>query len=124
MPSFRLRENVFENVLELRHALGSATRALSRDDLASMIAERHRARAPNGSSVQRWEEGREPDYESARIMADLAGVSFEDFCFGKPAVAKLQRVAERPAEYHGLDPAELRDTPAAKRAAGARKKTS
>lgn len=83
MPSFRLGTSVAQNVANLRVALGSATRALSRDDLAKLITEQHPTRVLSGSSVERWEkDGVEPDYESAAIMARLAGVPFEAFALG------------------------------------------
>lgn len=97
MSPFQLKATVHENVLELRVALGSATRKLSRDDLAQLIAKKHSTRGPNGTSVQRWEEGGEPDYESARIMAELAGVTFEEFALGRAGLSR-QQVPVGPAE--------------------------
>lgn len=104
MPQFELQGSVAENVLALRKMQGSAVRPLSRDDLAAMIAKKHtKDRAPNGTTVQRWEEGVEPDYESSRIMAEMAGVTFELFTLGDPAKRAAQP-SHAPASKTGLPP--------------------
>lgn len=96
MPRFVLQATVSENVLELRKALGSVKRMLSRDDLAAAIAESHPSkRVPNGTTVQRWEEGGEPDFHSTRIMALMAGVSFDEFALGDPKKRKAIKVSPR-----------------------------
>lgn len=105
MPQFELQGSVSENVRALRKAQGSATRRLSRDDLAALIAAKHtKDRAPNGTTVQRWEEGVEPDYESSRIMAVMAGVTFEQFTLGDPAKRGAVQPPDSPASKTGLPP--------------------
>lgn len=89
--SFAIQGSVHDNVRELRGYLGShnhrgeRTVVMPRDDLAALIAARHPDRKPNGSTVQRWEEGTDPDITSIAIMAGLAGVPFEKFALGKDA---------------------------------------
>ena len=83
MPAFRLGRNVRENIKALRSALGSATRELSRDDLARLINDELPQRSLTGSTVRWWEKGRgQPEYRVAAVMARLAGCSFEQFCLG------------------------------------------
>lgn len=84
MPQFVLGRNVHENVRQLRVALGSITRPLGVIDLARVLSDRHPERSISMSTVQRWEAGTEPDLLSIRVMADLAGVTFEQFAFGDP----------------------------------------
>jgi transcriptional regulator with XRE-family HTH domain len=80
---FALQASVSRNVIELRRVLGSATRPLSLADLARLLNQRGAGRSRSASLVQRWERGEsEPDIESIRLMADLAGVSFENFALG------------------------------------------
>lgn len=81
MPNFALAQTVSGNVRALRLALGSAVRPLSLNDLAGMISDLHPARRSlNGTTVGRWEAGdSEPDLASLHIMANLAGVSMEQF---------------------------------------------
>lgn len=100
MPNFRIGRNVFENVHNLRKALGSATRELSQQDLAALISAEHPAkRSLNSTTVGRWEDGVEPDLHSLRIMARLAGVGLDQFAFGggttHPETEKAP-VSERP----------------------------
>lgn len=88
MDSFTPQDSVHANVVELRGYLGphdhrgNRIALLPRDDLAAMIAKLHPSRKPNGSTVQRWEEGTEPDIASMEIMSDLAETSFELFVLG------------------------------------------
>lgn len=86
MPNFQLGKDIHENVRALRVALGSVTKELSRDDLAKLIRDEHpEGRTLNGTTVQRWEADVDPDLQSLRIMAKLAGVSFEQFALGVTA---------------------------------------
>lgn len=83
MPKFRLQATIQENVKELRRALGSITDELSRAKLAEIIKDRHPLNRPvNGTTVERWEGSGEPDIWSTKIMAQLAGVSYEEFALG------------------------------------------
>lgn len=91
MADFRLRESVHANIAELRRALGSVTRPLSRADLAKVLNDQDPARQRNYSTIERWENaGVEPDFRSTKIMADMAGVSFEDFALGVPEVRQSE----------------------------------
>lgn len=85
MPSFRLGWDLFENIEQLRVALGSATRPLSRRDLALMLSERHPEKRQISESAVRWWGQRkgEPDVLTIDVMAELAGVSFEQFALGR-----------------------------------------
>lgn len=84
MPTFQLGRTLIENIVALRKALGSATRALSRADLALILTERHPAnRSISESAVRWWEQGQgEPDVLTIHVMAQLAGVPFERFALG------------------------------------------
>lgn len=86
VANFRLTQTVSGNVRALRVALGSVVRELSREALAEIVSERHPDKRPlNTTTVARWEAGEsEPDLHSLRIMAELAGVSMEQFAFGAP----------------------------------------
>lgn len=91
LADFTLRATVHENIVELRRALGSVTRPLSRADLAKVLNDQDPARQRNYSTIERWENaGIEPDYRSTKLMADLAGVSFEDFALGVPEVRQSE----------------------------------
>jgi transcriptional regulator with XRE-family HTH domain len=94
MPAFVLGPDVHANVHALRVALGSITRELSTAELAKMIADRHPGgRAVSSTVIQRWEKGGvEPDIHSIRLMAELAGVAYEQFALGTGT-----RNTERPA---------------------------
>lgn len=95
---FELKSNVGENVAELRRVLGSVKRPLSRDDFAELLNQRDPARARAYATIERWENsGVEPDYQSARIMADLAGVTFEEFALG----VKKSRARGTPVDERG-----------------------
>jgi hypothetical protein len=83
-PAFELQATVHRNVEELRRYLGSATRPLSFAALAEILNEKDERRRSR-SSVKRWEDGAEPDYASAKLMAQFAGVTFEEFCLGARA---------------------------------------
>lgn len=83
---FRLQGTVNANVAELRRYLGSAVRELPLSGLAALLNQRD-GRKRSASSIQRWEEGAEPDYASTKLMADLAGVSFEEFALGAQTIA-------------------------------------
>jgi hypothetical protein len=85
---FVLWADVHENVRALRVAAGSVVSELSAARLAALIAEKHSDRRISASLVQRWETSVEPDYESTGIMAELAGVTFEEFAMGDPAKRK------------------------------------
>lgn len=88
MPNFSVGRSVGENVRNLRVALGSIVRELSRQALADTIAAVHPDKRKVGDSlVERWESGAsEPDLHSLRIMAQLAGVTMEQFAFGAPEI--------------------------------------
>jgi hypothetical protein len=83
-PGFTLGGNVTDNVRALRVALGSVSKELSMADLAALINQRHKDRQMSATTVMRWEGGVEPDIESIAIMAQLAGVTFEQFARGDP----------------------------------------
>jgi transcriptional regulator with XRE-family HTH domain len=83
MPAFRLGRNVRENIKALRAAMGSATRELSRADLAKLITDELPTRPVSDSTIRWWERGKgQPEYHVAAVMARFAGVSFEQFCLG------------------------------------------
>lgn len=83
MPTFRLGADLAQNIEALRVALGSATRRLSRDDLAEMISERLPHVTVSGSAIRWWESRKgEPGVRVIAVMAELAGVSFERFALG------------------------------------------
>jgi hypothetical protein len=88
MDSFVPQATVHDNVKELRGYLGAHDHRggrmalMPRDDLAALIVAEHPSRRLNGSSIQRWEEGTEPDLQSISIMAKLAGCTFEEFALG------------------------------------------
>lgn len=74
-----LGANVHENISALREALGSVERPLSFAALARRVG-------VGSTSIQRWEkDGAEPDIHSIRRMAELAGVTYEEFALGDPA---------------------------------------
>lgn len=96
-PPFVLQGDVHANIAELRRALGSALRPLSYGDLARMVNERKPPKPLNSTKLQRWEkEGVEPDYHAARLMAQLAGVTYEAFTLGARYAASGQ-----PQSYQG-----------------------
>jgi len=80
-PVFELQGDVHGNVRALREFLGSAERELSLGGLARVLNQVD-GRQRSASTIQRWEEGAEPDYDSAKLMADMAGISFEEFALG------------------------------------------
>lgn len=88
MPTFRLRSSLAENIAALREALGSAKRALSRDDLAEMIRDVDASLDVTGSGIRWWEQRRgEPGVRVIQVMAQLAGVPFERFALGADAAS-------------------------------------
>lgn len=91
-----------ENVAALRIFLGSAERPLSLSGLARTL-NRADGRARSASTVQRWEEGAEPDLSSIRIMAQLAGVSFEAFALGTGEPRPLPAAAFEPMDAKALE---------------------
>lgn len=83
-PSFVLGADVHENVAALRVALGSISRPLSFAGLAEIVG-------VGATSIQRWEkDGAEPDIRSMRRMAELAGVTFEQFAVGNGTAPSIQ----------------------------------
>jgi transcriptional regulator with XRE-family HTH domain len=81
-----VQPSVHANIAELRRFLGSRTRALSYSDLAELLNARDTSRRRNASTVQRWEKsGVEPDLNSIAAMAELAGVTFQEFALGAVA---------------------------------------
>lgn len=110
---FVLGANVSENVFALRVAAGSVMSPLSTAKMAALVGARHATRKVTPTLIQRWEEGVEPDYESLRILAELAGVSFEAFALGRQAVEDTRPSYQRIAEKHGLKVAEGTDPRAA-----------
>lgn len=115
MPAFELGRDVHENVGRLRVALGSIAKALSFAELGRVITERHpKGRSVSPSQVQRWETDVQPDLESIEIMAQLAGVTFEEFALGtrekartapasafKRASSQEEEAKRRPARKKG-----------------------
>jgi transcriptional regulator with XRE-family HTH domain len=99
MPNFALDRTVAGNIRALRRALGSAVRELSLNDLAGLISEQHPDRpALNATTLRRWESGEsEPDLRSLYIMAQLAGVSMEQFA----AVGRQAEEKDSPAPGGG-----------------------
>ena|SRR5690242_11261431 len=70
-------------IVGLREKLGSATRPLSRADLARLV----NAQLPetdwiSESGVVRYEKGTEPPYLAAKVMAAMAGMSMDEFMLG------------------------------------------
>jgi len=84
---FTLQESVTKNVAELCRVLGSIDKPLSYRRLAARLNEADGGKR-SASSIQRWLVGAEPDIQSIRIMAQIAGVSFEAFALGDPAKQK------------------------------------
>lgn len=82
-PPFEVQPDVHRNVVQLRHALGSATRALSQADLAELLNAKDGG-TRGQSTIRNWEKGTEPDLQSIRLMAELAECSFEEFALGLP----------------------------------------
>lgn len=120
---FALRASVHENVAELRRVLGSVEKPLPLGGLARVLNDAD-GRSRNASTIQRWEEGAEPDLGSIRLMASLAGVTFEEFALGGQRTP-VRRVAEPlPAgAKHGRGGIPAHEALAAERAArGAGKK--
>jgi hypothetical protein len=115
--AFDLRADVHLNVKALREYLGSAERELSLGGLARLLNEAD-GRSRSASTIQRWEEGAEPDYGSTRLMAEMAGVSFEAFALGvaEPAAAQKRRPA--PPTAQGFTPAPRSKTGAQRRKSG------
>jgi transcriptional regulator with XRE-family HTH domain len=98
--SFELKRDVHANIAELRRHLGSVQRELSLEGLAQLLNERDGGQR-NASTIQRWERTTEPDLASIKLMADLAGVAFEEFALGAKRRAKLEKPdvpAPRPSE--------------------------
>jgi hypothetical protein len=81
---FELQADVHKNVYELRVFLGVDEGELSLARLAARLNARD-GRRRSASTIQRWEEGAEPDYESTKLMAEMAGVRFEQFALGDAA---------------------------------------
>lgn len=73
-------------IFELRVALGSAVKPLSRLYLMRMLNERLPEKDQiSEPSIRRWEvENVEPPYAASAVMADLAGMTFEEFALGIP----------------------------------------
>lgn len=97
--TFEVGPDVAANVKALRAFLGSVERELSLSGLAKQINARHpHRRKLNSTTIARWEDGGVPDFESLRIMATLAGVTFELFTLGdpnaKPQVSVAQHLTE------------------------------
>lgn len=76
-----------DRVFALRQALGSVRRPLSMGDMAALLTKKLKRSPPfSASTIQRWETGiHEPDIETLRVLAELAGVSFESFVLGDKA---------------------------------------
>lgn len=92
---FELGENVTENVIALRKALGSVAKPLSYADFAKLLVrEGHPRKTLNASTVYDWTRGAEPDIASIRVMADIAGVPFELFALGRAPRVEIQREVE------------------------------
>ncbi len=136
MRTFTIGENVSANVQELRRFLGSISKPLSFDDLATIVAEKHPTRRTlNGTTVMRWADGTEPDIASIAIMANLAGVSFEEFALGKSSTwsvsvgeEPLGMVAEakkpygaKPAPIEAFEPMSSKKLEAEKKKSGRKK---
>lgn len=95
MPEFLLGEDVHANVAQLLEALGSVKRALSYGDLAELLNERDQSRKRYPSTVQKWIEGVVPDLRSIKLMAELAGVSFEEFALGTTPITSGKKALTR-----------------------------
>lgn len=80
---FVLGSNVTENVRALRKALGSVSSELSFAKFAAELVKQGARATLNATTVYDWTKGAEPDLVSIRVMATIAGCSFEDFALGR-----------------------------------------
>lgn len=70
-----------DRIVQLRRALGSVTKALSREDLADLLAKQGAPYAP--SSIARAEKNEVPiPLPVAMAMAELAGLTLDEFAKG------------------------------------------
>lgn len=78
-----------ERIFRLRQHLGTTRKPLPlqalADRLTAMATERGLGLRYNSTTLQRWEVGQgEPDRETLRTMAQLAGVPVYEFAYGEP----------------------------------------
>lgn len=76
-----------ERIYAIRERLGSVTRPLSLRDAAKLLSERLPTdKRVASSTLERWEKGLggEPPIAVLEVMAELAGISFEEFATGRP----------------------------------------